>query len=173
MTFTGMNCYVAVNDIPIGYSAGSKQQKSIQLKDFSPIGEVVDHVLHEEKVNEGRFTSIERYDFDTANWDQVEDMHSCTGLYRLRTKYYGSKYFIYLHELERAYLVSEPEWTYVAGAYLIGRDIRSPFRIDRGGKLSIKGGIRLPLLIYRKLYSESCSMNVSYEMSFEGVPEWV
>lgn len=156
--------------IPIGYCyRGAEIARPIDLRNFSPVGEIADQILIEQQSPMSLSVGdSDIYSFEENKWEQGEiDFHSSV-LVRQRDRFCGYRYFVFICENQSAFKISEPEWLFVISAYMLNIDIEHIFRFENN-VLRVNSSFRLPTLLSRYLYQSSELVNLDYVHEYHDV----
>lgn len=156
------------NSIPIAFQKKGHSNSEGLLVNVSSIGVVADHVLHRESIVNQFSQSYEMYCFDSFKWVQKESLDDKNMILRVKEKFSGFKYFVYLFETRKFYRVLEPDWLFVIGGYMCNFDFKKLLNSSELN-LVIPASFRLPNLMSRFLFNNSNSLHLGFNHEYKSV----
>jgi len=141
---------------------------SNSLETFTQIGCVADNVLLDDP-NIGQISQdIEYYSFTEGKWVASDSLTECDAIVRIKEKYSGYRYFIFLPKIKKLYKFTNPEWLFVVGLYICSFKMSEIF-IFGDDFLEHHGSLRLPKLFFDHLYLNCDALKIGYKNKYVGL----
>lgn len=113
---------------------------------------------------------IEIFNPKSHQWENPGNNDKASRLIRVRTDYAGILYFIQHPQLRLQFRITQPEWAYVVAFHTLPWKLTDLVEL-RDGQVAIHRTIRLPILMYRALFSASATMAIGPILRFQRVSD--
>lgn len=154
--------------VPLAYKSTSKNSFVDTLDNVSPIGCVSDHVLFLDTYMSQTTESFEMYCIDTFKWVHKDGIDDQNMIIRVKEKFSGYKYFLFISESRSFFKVLYPEWLFVVGAYICDLNFRTIININKKA-LIIPASFRLPKILNNFLFQNCESISLGFQNQYSGV----